>query len=72
MLPCHSRARQAGEAGVHAVKVDIVSGRTTRAIKACGDWMVSQHALIFLFEHDLFEEPLSTFSDHALGALRHL
>jgi len=32
------------------------------------DCMESRHALIFLFEHDLFEKPVSTFSDHALTA----
>jgi len=29
----------------------------------------SHHDLIFLFEHDLFGKPASTFPDHALEAL---
>jgi hypothetical protein len=43
----------------------LARGFRTRARYDC---MESRHALIFLFEHDLFEKPVSTFSDHALTA----
>jgi hypothetical protein len=37
-----------------------------RALKLHGIWLKSPSRFSFLFEHDLFGKPVSTFPDHAL------